>query len=533
MISGKNYIGTSLSSKGNKSFHTFNPKTNEDTKWVFYEASPEEIDEAVDLAAMAFLEYKDFSGARKATFLRAIADEIENLDEELIEAYTQESGLPAGRARGERSRTIGQLKEFADLLDEGSWVEATIDTAQPDREPVPKDDIRKMLFPIGPIVVFGSSNFPLAFSTAGGDTASGLAAGCPIIVKSHPMHTGTGELVASAIIKAAHKTGMPNGVFSNLNSSGIEVGEKLVTHPKVKGVGFTGSIRGGTALYKLGIQRDEPIPVFAEMGSVNPVVLFPSALTDRKDYWASQYAASITLGAGQFCTNPGLLIGLKGKALDRFIDALGTQLSILEPTCMLHPDIYENYEKGRNEISNHKKVSIVTKFEEELLPNHARQKLLTVDGSDFLNSPVLHNEVFGPLSLVIQCDSVEELTNILQRLEGQLTGTILGSEAEIKEYEDVINALKNRVGRIIFNRVPTGVEVCPSIFHGGPFPASTDSRFSSVGTSAIRRWVRPICFQNWFQSLLPDELQNDNPLGIMRKVNGKFMSSNININKST
>jgi NADP-dependent aldehyde dehydrogenase len=527
MISGKNHIGSKVSSNGKNTFHTFNPKSNKNTEWTFYEASHSEIDEAVDLAKTAFQEYKQFSGAKKAGFLRAIAEEIENLGDALIDAYTQESGLPEVRAIGERGRTMGQLNAFAALLEEGSWTDATIDTAIPDRTPIPKEDIRKMLVPIGPIVVFGSSNFPLAFSTAGGDTASALAAGCPVIVKSHPMHSGTGELVASAIIKAAERTGMPNGVFSNLNSSGIEVGEKLVTHPKVKGVGFTGSIRGGTALYNLGTQRDEPIPVFAEMGSVNPVVILPSALENKKDHWASQYAASITLGAGQFCTNPGLLIGIKGEALDSFITTLGEQLSALEPTSMLHPNIHENYEKGRKEISSHEKVSVAGMFQDELPPNHGRQQLLTVSGSDFLANPVMHQEVFGPLSLVVQCDNEAELTKTLNCLEGQLTGTVLGDESDVSKYENVIDALVNKVGRIIFNSVPTGVEVCPSMFHGGPFPSTTDNRFSSVGTSAIIRWVRPVCFQNGPKAFLPAELQNENPLGIMRKVNGKFTTDAI------
>ena len=527
MISGKNYIGSKVSGNGESTFHTFNPKSNQITAWTFYAASSTEIDEAVDLAELAFQEYKQFSGVKKAGFLRAIAEEIENLGDELIETYTQESGLPEGRALGERGRTMGQLNAFATLLEEGSWTDATIDTAIPERTPIPKEDIRKMLVPIGPIVVFGSSNFPFAFSTAGGDTASALAAGCPVIVKSHPMHAGTGELVASAIIKAAKRTGMPDGVFSNLNSSGIEVGERLVTHPKVKGVGFTGSIRGGTALYNLGMQREEPIPVFAEMGSVNPVIVLPSALKDKKDHWASVYANSITLGSGQFCTNPGLLIGLKSKALDNFVSTLGEQLSILDPSNMLHPNIYENYEKGRKEISGHEKVSVVAEFGKELPPNYGKQQLLAVSGKDFLENPVMHQEVFGPLSLVVQCADEEELTNILHSLEGQLTGTILGDESEIKKYEKVVDALKNKVGRIIFNSAPTGVEVCPSIFHGGPFPATTDSRFSSVGSSAIVRWVRPVCFQNWPQSMLPAELQNDNPLGILRKVNGTFTSSAI------
>ena len=319
MITGKNYIGNQLSAEGRTTYKTFNPQLNIENTSVFTEATSEEINTAVSLATNAYKEFSKISGARKAVFLDAIADEILALDDTLIQAYCSETGLPEGRAKGERGRTIGQLRSFAKFVEEGSWVEATIDTAQPDRQPMARPDVRMMMVPLGPVVVFGASNFPLAYSTAGGDTAAALAAGCPVIVKSHPMHAGTGELVASAIIKAADKTGMPNGVFSNLNSSGIEVGSKLVKHPGVKAVGFTGSIRGGRALYDLAAQRDEPIPVFAEMGSINPVIMLPNALQNRGQALAKTYASSITLGTGQFCTNPGLILGIKGNDLSDFI----------------------------------------------------------------------------------------------------------------------------------------------------------------------------------------------------------------------
>ncbi len=527
MIKGFNYIGEEISAKGDTVYSTFNPKTNKETGWQFHEATKEEIDGAVRLAADAFKTYKDFSGKRKAEFLRAIAAEIEALGDVLIDAYTQESGLPEGRAKGERGRTMGQLRVFATLLEEGSWVEATIDTAIPDREPLPKADIRKMLFPIGPIVVFGASNFPLAFSTAGGDTASALAAGCPVIVKSHPLHAGTGELVAAAITTAARKTEMPKGVFSNLNSRGIEVGKQLVMHPKVKGVGFTGSINGGMALYKLAAERTEPIPVFAEMGSINPVVALPSALEENGAEWASKYAGSIMLGAGQFCTNPGLILGIKGSSLDDFITTLGIEISKLEPTCMLHPNIHDNYEKGKKEIAGQKGVRVVSENGASVAPNHGRQKVLTVDGANFLKNPKLHQEVFGPFSMVVQCENAQELTQVLNALEGQLTGTLLGNTSDLEKYDEVVDALKGRVGRMIFNGVPTGVEVCPSMHHGGPFPATTDSRFTSVGESAIKRWVRPISFQGWPQELLPDALKDENPLRIMRNVNGTHSNQEI------
>lgn len=522
MISGKNSIGNTLSKQGNHTYKTFDPKENEETEWTFFEATTAEIDKAVELATDAYKEYKDVSGSEKAQFLNAIADEIEALGDELIRTYCQESGLPEGRAQGERGRTMGQLRAFASLLLEGSWVEAVIEKGQPDRAPMPKSDIRKMLFPLGPVVVFGASNFPLAFSTAGGDTASALAAGCPVIVKSHPMHSGTGELVASAVIKAAEKTGMPNGVFSNLNSSGIEVGQQLVKHPQVKAVGFTGSLNGGMALYKLASERDEPIPVFAEMGSINPVVILPSALEKEGDTWATKYASSITMGAGQFCTNPGLVLGIKGNPLDAFIATLSDEILKLEPTCMLHPTIHAKYVEGKKELSAQRGVSTAAEYTKSTDANSARQTILKVNGDDFLSNTKLHTEVFGPFSIVVCCDDATQLIKILYQLEGQLTGTILGSEEELKTYEEVVDGLQNRVGRILFNGVPTGVEVCSSMVHGGPFPASTDARFTSVGTSAIKRWVRPVSFQDWPNDFLPQALQDENPLGIIRLEEGTY-----------
>ncbi|HET8737214.1 MAG TPA: aldehyde dehydrogenase (NADP(+)) [Pricia sp.] len=527
MITGKNYIGNERSAKGSATYSTFDPKLNLKTEWTFHEATPEEIDAAVTKAHDAFQMYKTFSGEQKAAFLTAIAEEIEALGDPLVEVYMKESGLPEGRAKGERGRTMGQMRAFASLLREGSWVEATIDTAQPDREPMPKLDIRKMLVPIGPIAVFGASNFPFAFSTAGGDTASALAAGCPVIVKSHPMHAGTGELIASAVIKAAERTGMPDGVFSNLNSSGIEVGERLVVHPKIKGVGFTGSFKGGMALYRLAGDRKEPIPVFAEMGSINPVVALPSSVSEKGEDWARQYAGSIMLGAGQFCTNPGLILGIKSTSLDNFIASLGKEIEKLEPTCMLHPNIHDRFEAGKVELSKQGGTNVVAAYDSEVAPNVARQKVLTVNGSNFLKNPKLHEEVFGPFSVVVRCADAGELEKVLHGLMGQLTGTILGNTEEIKKYDKVVDALQGRVGRIIFNGVPTGVEVCHAMQHGGPFPASTDSRFTSVGTSAIRRWVRPVSFQNWPAASLPDALRNDNPLDISRIVDGEHTDAKI------
>ena len=522
MISGKNYIGNTLSADGKVTYTTFNPKLNLKNTWTFYEASEEELEQAVQIAAKAFETYCVVPGKQKAIFLRNIADNIETLGHELIVTYMSESGLPEGRALGERGRTVGQLRMFAELLENGNWVEATIDTAIPDRSPVPKPDLRKMLHPIGPIVVFGSSNFPLAYSTAGGDTASALAAGCPVIVKSHPMHAGTGELVASAIVAAVQACGMPNGVFSNLNSSDIQVGQQLVKHPEVKGVGFTGSIAGGTALHKLSNERKEPIPVFAEMGSINPVVILPSALSENAAHWASTYAASITLGTGQFCTNPGLILTLDTNGLDTFMETLGEETLKKEVGLMLHPDIHKKYEEGQKEMTIQEGTAVVVEYQAKTAANYARQKILTVPGRIFLTNTNLHKEVFGPFSMVVKCFDIEEMTNIIAQLEGQLTGTIIGNEEELQSHAELVAQLKERVGRLIFNGVPTGVEVCTSMVHGGPFPATTDSRFTAVGSEAIRRWVRPVSYQDWPDTLLPDSLKNSNPLSIRRMVNGEY-----------
>jgi NADP-dependent aldehyde dehydrogenase len=519
MLTGKNYIGNSLSAKGTKMFKTFNPKENIENEQVFYEASTDEINQAVELAHQAFQNFQAIDSSQKSKFLKTIADEILNLGDSLIYLVMQEAGLTYERVLGERSRTLWQLQMFADLLDEGSWVEASIDTAQNDRKPNPKPDLRKMLIPLGPVVVFGASNFPLAYSTAGGDTVSALAAGCPVIVKSHPMHAGVSELVASAIIKATQKTGMPNGVFSHLNSSGIEVGVQLVKHPLVKAVGFTGSINGGRTLFNLANQRPEPIPVFAEMGSINPVILLPKALQKRNEEIAKTYAQSITLGSGQFCTNPGLIIAIKSKSLKTFSQHLSDEILSIEPSCMLNPVITDNFETNKEKMIQQENISTVVSFEKNVKKNYGRPLVLTVDGNTFLKNPQLHQEVFGPFSMLVQCESIDELETIISQLEGQLTGTIIAEKEELLKYANIVRALQNRVGRLIFNGVPTGVEVCPSMQHGGPYPASTDSRFTAVGIHSIKRWVRPFTYQNWPHELLPKALQNENPLNINRLVN--------------
>lgn len=495
MITGKNYIGNALSARGETTYQTLNPKLNLPNATSFTEATSEEIDLAVALAHQAFDTYQNTSGEKRAAFLHAIADEIEALGDTLVTTYMSETGLPEGRAKGERGRTLGQLRMFGDLIKTEDWRNPTISGEA--------NGLRQYLIPLGPVVVFGASNFPLAYSTAGGDTASALAAGCPVIVKSHPMHAGTGELVASAIQTAAQKTEMPHGVFSNLNSAGIEVGVQLVKHPMVKAVGFTGSIRGGRALYDLASQREEPIPVFAEMGSINPVIITQNALKTRSEEIAQTYADSITLGVGQFCTNPGLILGIKSPEFTTFTQDLGEKTAAIDANCMLHPNIHTAYEKNGAAVISQPDTTVVAMHQDTVQENYAQAKISTVSGDAFLKNPKLHQEVFGPFSLVVQCDDTQQLLQIISQLEGQLTGTILAEQEDYKDLSPLVERLQNRVGRIIFNGVPTGVAVVDAMTHGGPYPASTDSRFTAVGNQAIKRWVRPFSYQGFPEELLP------------------------------
>lgn len=522
MITGKNYLGEELSALGGITYKTTNPKTNSENEYTFVEATKEEVSTAVDKASKAFESYKKTTGKERAAFLRAIASEIEALGDLLINTYKVESALPEGRAKGECARTVGQLNAFADMCEEGSWIEAIISKSEG------KPDLRRMQVPLGPVAVFGASNFPLAFSTAGGDTASALAAGCPVVVKSHPLHSGTGELVSSAIIKAAKKTGMPSGVFSNLNSSGIEVGQWLVKHPKIKAVGFTGSIKAGTALCELAAGRPEPIPVYAEMGSVNPVVVLPSAVEDEAEHWAEQYAGSITAGTGQFCTNPGLILGIDGENFNRFVKKLGESIKSMEPACMLSPGIKAQYEKSKAEMLSQADFTVIGSYDDDVDENFAQQNVISVTAETFIKNKAFHHEVFGPFSVVVRCNDKAELTRVLHSLEGQLTGTVLSSdEGEMQNFSESIDALKSKVGRLIYNNVPTGVDVSPAMTHGGPFPATSDSKFTSVGLTAVKRWVRPVTYQDWPNSILPEELKDENPLGILRTINNKISKDRV------
>lgn len=486
---------------------------------LFQETTEQAINQAMQASYDAFLQYRQLPLKRRADFLRAIAVEIEALGDELIEVAGEESHLPEMRLRGERGRTIFQLNSYAAACEQGTWLEARIDTAIPEKTP-PKPDIRKMLVPIGPVVVFGASNFPFAFSTAGGDTASAFAAGCSVVVKAHPGHPRTSELMSKAIATAVEKCGLPSAIYTHIY--GFEAGKLLVKHPQIKAVAFTGSLSGGKQLYDLAQQRPDPIPVFAEMSSVNPVFLLPNKLKQEAEAVAALYAGSITLGVGQFCTNPGILIGLESEDLQRFTTTLATEIRKIAPATMLHSGIAQHYSDKRNEVLQQPEV--ITLAVSKILPNENQgvPTVATVSGATFLANTLLHQEVFGPYSLVIRCASTAEMEEVAKVLGGQLTSTFMATADDLANFDNLIETVKTNCGRLILNNVPTGVEVCLSMQHGGPFPATTDARFTSVGADAIKRFARPFAFQSWPDELLPDELKNGNPLKIWRTVNDEL-----------
>ena len=488
---------------------------------MFKDATITEINEALEKAWAAFHIYRKMSLKQRADFMRTIAVELEACGDELIQTAMRETNLSEARMRDEKARTIFQLKFYADACERGDWLEARIDSAIPDKNP-PNPDIRKMLVPLGPVIVFGSSNFPFAYSTAGGDTACAFAAGCPVIIKAHPAHAETSETVANAILRAVDKCKMPEGIFAHVHGVSFEVGQNLVTHPYTKAVGFTGSFIGGKQLFDWANQRKEPIPVFSEMGSVNPVFLLPEKLEDATMDIAKSYAGSITLGVGQFCTNPGIIIGVEGMHLDIFVAALKEEIRKATPGEMLHTGILKNYIENRANALAQEGVDVLVVSETEAILNQAVPTIATASGQAFLSNPILHKEVFGPYSLVIRCKDLNEMTEVAKHLEGQLTSTLMATENDVRKNEELVEAVKNICGRFILNGVPTGVEVCLSMHHGGPFPATTDSRFTSVGADGIKRFARPICFQNWPNDLLPDELKNENPLKIWRTVNNEL-----------
>lgn len=503
-------------------YQAINPATAKPLEPVMTKATKAQVEQAVAAAQRDSLAFAKTSSAQRANFLRECATQIEALGDELVDRISAETGYPKARGEGERARTCGQLRMFAASLDKGEFVDARIDTAQPDRAPVPKPDTRFMQQAIGPVAVFSVSNFPLAYSTAGGDTAAALAAGCPVLAKGHNSHPGTGELVASAIIKAIEICKMPKGIFAYLMGDDAEVGATLVQAPAVKAVGFTGSIAGGTALMKMANARPEPIPVFAEMGSINPVVLLPEALKAKAAVIAKGFVGSLTLGTGQFCVNPGLVIALDGPELNEFIAAVQTELGAVNAGVMLNERICNAYSSGVDHFKQVPGVEVIAlgQTASSLEGFRAQAYLLGTSGKNFVAQPAIHEEVFGPTSMLVKCSSVDEILQVISVLGGQLTGTIHGADNELAAHTAIIDSLTSKSGRLVVNGFPTGVEVCPSMVHGGPFPASSDSRFTAVGTAAIQRFQRPVCYQSFPDALLPDALKNSNPLKLTRLVNG-------------
>ena len=520
-ITGCNFIGAEESKRGERTFKAFDPAAETELAPQFHEATSQEVDAAILKAEQAFASYSRRSGLERAAFLEKIADEIMALGDALLQRCSEETGLPLARLTGERGRTVGQLRMFAQLLREGSWVDARIETAMPDRQPLPKPDVRSMRRALGPVGIFGASNFPLAFSVAGGDTASALAAGCTIVVKAHPAHPGTCEMVARAILSASQKSGMPDGTFSMLQGKSNDVGMAIVTHPLIKAIGFTGSFKGGKAIFNAANRRPEPIPVYAEMGSSNPVFILPGAMKKHSAAIAKGLAGSVTLGVGQFCTNPGLVFQMDAGDLTAFQSALSEAFQKAPSATMLTPQIHAAFQDAVASTAAQKGVNILASGA-QTAGLQGVPHVLQTDAASYIENQQLEDEIFGPSTLSVTAKNKAELLDIASKLHGHLTATLWATDEDLESHTELIHTLERKVGRLIRNGFPTGVEVCHAMVHGGPFPATTDSRTTSVGTAAIDRFARPVCFQNFPDKLLPDELKNTNPLGIWRLINGEM-----------
>jgi 2,5-dioxopentanoate dehydrogenase len=522
-LTGKSILGFGDGSPTSLTFRARNPKTEALLDPPYFSANAGEVDRAVRLAQEAFVSYSRISGKQRGKLLRQIATNIEAVASEVIERAELETALPKGRLQSEMARTCSQLRLFAEVAEETSWVMARIDRADPERKPLPKPDIRSMLRPLGPVVVFGASNFPLAFSVAGGDTASALAAGNTVVVKAHPAHPGTSELVGDAIRQAVRECGLPEGVFSLLFDRGNDVGTALVQHPLVKAAGFTGSRPGGIALMRLASSRPEPIPFYAEMSSTNPVFILPGALRQNSEKIAAGLHVSFTVGAGQFCTKPGMVFLPEGADAVRLQERLQQPLKETAGFHLLTQGIRSSYESGIKSRRNKTNLKLVA---EAAAPQNGQPAVTAVlfetDAQSFLKDPELSAEIFGPSTLLVRHSRREEVLEIARQLEGHLTATIHGTEEDLRDFADLIAILEDKVGRLIVNGFPTGVEVSHAMVHGGPFPATSDGRSTSVGTQAIFRFSRPVCFQGFPDSALPDELKDGNPLGIWRMIDGEM-----------
>ncbi len=521
---GLSFIGSQRGSRDGASFQAFAPQTGDPLQPVFRSATPQELERATKLAHEAFASYSQTSGKTRASLLRRIADGFESHRDELAQRAHHETALPMPRLTGEVGRTANQLRMFAGVVEEGSWVRARIDPALPDRQPLPRPDIRSMLRPLGPVAVFGASNFPLAFSVGGGDTASALAAGCPVVVKAHPAHPGTSELAATIIRQAVTEQDLHPGVFSMLFDAGVTLGTALVKHPLIRAVAFTGSHRAGRALMDLAAARPDPIPCFTEMSSGNPVFILPGALRKGPAALAQSLFGSFTLGAGQFCTKPGVVFVSDSAESTTFFDELKSLVEQAQPYTLLTEGIAREYNRATEARAN----QIPVAAEAHMLSGarksagfHSPVKLFTVCLDQLFGQPELADEIFGPDTLLVNCDSTQDYLRAALSLSGHLTATIFGDEDDLSANRELVHILEQKAGRVIFNGFPTGVEVTHAMVHGGPYPSTSDPRFTSVGSLAIYRFVRPVCFQNFPQAMLPAELQDENPLGIRRLRDGK------------
>jgi NADP-dependent aldehyde dehydrogenase len=525
-ITGEMLIGRQAVRGDEASLRAFNPATGaEIAEPVFGSGSVAHVGLACDLAQQAFDPYRQLPLTVRAEFLERIADGITSLGDALIERAQQESGLPKARLEGERGRTTGQLKLFAQVVRAGQWLAATLDSPLPERKPLPRSDLRMQKIALGPVAVFGASNFPLAFSVAGGDTAAALAAGCPVVVKAHPAHLGTSEMVGRVIQKVAQDMDLPEGVFSMIVGAGNAVGEALVAHPAIKAVGFTGSRAGGLSLMRVAGARAEPIPVYAEMSSVNPVFLLPHALAQRGDAIARGFVDSLVLGAGQFCTNPGLAIAVDSDALKGFVATASQALGGKPAQTMLTAGIHSAYEKGEDKLAATSGVETVARGLDATGPTQARAALFVTDAQTFLATPTLEDEVFGPVSTIVRCNDEHEMLAVAEHFAGQLTATLQMDSADLATAQKLLPILERKAGRILVNGFPTGVEVSHAMVHGGPFPATSDSRATSVGTTSIERFLRPVCYQDFPAELLPAALADSNPLDLWRRRDGEITRS--------
>jgi alpha-ketoglutaric semialdehyde dehydrogenase len=521
-ITGQSSIAGQWVTPRGQTFQSFNPYT-QTHMYQFSSCGDDDIEQATLAAGDAFQVYRNLDGKTIGSFLNTIADEIEALGDQLLEVADSETALGLVRLTGERGRTCGQLRSFAELVIKGEWVQASIDTALPERAPVPKPDLRRMMKGIGPVAVFGASNFPFAFSTLGGDTASALAAGSPVIVKGHPAHPATSELFAHAINNAAQKCGVPKGVFSLLQGIGNELGAGLVKHPGIQAVGFTGSEAGGRALMDIAAARPDPIPVFAEMGSINPLFIGPNTLAAQADGIAAGLSGSVCMGTGQFCTSPGLAVSVANQA---FETALKNKLSEAPRGYLLNPQIAASLQKGLKRLNDHPHVEWLNEADFEKDSMTPPNAVFKTSAQHFLADASLSEEVFGPVTLYVVCDDETQILEIARNLNGNLTASIHADEDPDLAVE-LNSVLEQKVGRVIFNSYPTGVEVCPSQQHGGPYPASSVSTSTSVGVGAITRFARFVSYQGCPDRLLPDALKNGNPLGIYRQVNGQLTTASI------